>query len=322
MSDIQTRVVFMGTPEFAVPTLETLAQMPNVEIVSVYTSPDAVSGRGSRLLPSVIRTVADEMRLPVRTPSTLRDPDEIEHLVLLEPDLVVVVAYGFILPREVLDIPKKGSINIHASLLPQWRGAAPIQRALLEGDAVTGVSLMRMEEGLDTGDYCAQTMISLEGHRSFDEVQMTLARMGAHLLKENFDEIVTGTAQWTQQNEDQVTYASKIEKRDILLSPSLPARELHNRIRASNDRAPARMRVQGKDVRVLSAEKASRGVHDFASDMKLGSIRFKDDKVIIAGSDPAQEVLVILDVKPAGGREMPAFHWAHGMRFEGDVAWE
>jgi len=322
MSGGLTRVVFMGTPEFAVPTLEMLADLPHVDVVSVYTSPDAVSSRGKSLTPSAVNAVASQRGLSVRTPTTLRDPGEVAYLASLEPDLFVVAAYGFILPKEVLAIPRAGSVNIHASLLPKWRGAAPIQRAILAGDLETGVSLMRMEEGLDTGDYCAQVAIPLDDDRSFDDIQMALAHAGAYLLKEHLGDIIAGSAYWIAQDEQQVTYAEKIDKGQILLHPNLTADELHNRVCASNRRAPARMHVLGKDIHVLGADKVSAKLLSIANDMKQGTLRIAEGTVLLAGSNPSTEVLVLKSVKPAGKREMTALQWAHGIRVKEDVAWE
>ncbi|MCL2492118.1 MAG: methionyl-tRNA formyltransferase [Coriobacteriia bacterium] len=330
MSEAPIRVVFMGTPEFAIPALETLARMDHIQIIGVYTAPDAPSRRGTQLFPTPVKAVAEELGLTVRTPATLRDSAEIAHLAGLKPDLIVVVAYGQILPVEILEIPQLGCINIHASLLPRWRGAAPIQRALLEGDIESGVSIMRMEEGLDTGPCCAQEVISLRDEESFDEVQMALARSGARLLKRNLDDIVSGDVRWTEQREIDVTYAPKVDKADMTLSPTLTARQLFDRVRASSDSAPARLKVGDKDVRVLGAHLTSAHSHHHSTEhlphayshLAPGHLRFVENTVVIAGSDPDEEVLVLTDVKPAGSRELTAFQWALGMHLTGDTTWQ
>jgi methionyl-tRNA formyltransferase len=330
MDNAPLRVVFMGTPEFAIPALETLQSMDSVEVVAVYTAPDAASRRGTRIYQTPVRAVAEEFDIPVFTPDILRGESEEKSLASLAPDLIVVAAYGQILPAAILDIPRFGSINIHASLLPRWRGAAPIQRALLAGDQRTGVSLMRMEEGLDTGDYCAQASTPLPDTLSFDEIQMALARKGARLLAEHLEEIVAGTATWIPQDEDEVTYAHKIEKAAMILEPTLSARELFARIRASNQSAPARMRVGGKDVRILAAELVEADHHSSAddslralyADLAPGRLRFAEETVIVSGSDPKNAALILTSVIPAGKHEMTARQWAHGLRAHGDLAWE
>jgi methionyl-tRNA formyltransferase len=318
------RVVFMGTSRFAVSALEALAKRSDVEIVEVYTSPDSVSRRGNKRFPSPVKAAAEELGLSVRTPSTLRDEREIAVLSALEPDLIVVVSYGFILPRAALDIPHYGCINIHASLLPRWRGAAPIQRAILAGDSSTGVSLMRMEEGLDTGDYCAQKTIPLSDADCHAGMSERLARLGADILEDNIEDIITGKVKWVVQDETEATYADKIEKAEMLLSPRMTARELLSRIHASSDHAPARINVGGKDIRICSAEKISYMAPDApggTKKLKSGMLVIEKDDVFMSGSDPDSEVLVIKQVKPAGSREMPANQWARGMRIQGEVTW-
>ena len=173
------RVVFMGTPKLAADILVEIAQQH--EVVCVYTRPDAVRGRGAKLEPSPVKAAAERLGIPVRTATSLRDAEEQAHLAELAPDAICVAAYGCILPREVLEIPRYVWLNVHASLLPRWRGAAPIERAILAGDEQTGVCIMRMEEGLDTGPYCVRRATEVEG-KSAAELTDELANLGARAL--------------------------------------------------------------------------------------------------------------------------------------------
>jgi len=247
------RIVFMGTPDFAARILQILlTSSPFAEVVAVYSRPDAVSKRGNAAVPSAVSALALENDLPLFRPQTLRDTEVQQQLRDLRPDLIVVAAYGMILPREVLDIPPRGCVNVHASLLPRWRGAAPIERAILEGDARTGVCIMQMEEGLDTGPYCAYESTDI-GEKTAAELRNKLADMGGRLLVNALPALLGGSAQWTVQNEDEVTYAHKIEKDELKLSPELSVTDFMRRVRASSDSAPARLSVEDKGVTVLDA---------------------------------------------------------------------
>ena len=191
------RVVFMGTPKFAAAILEDLAQQH--EVVAVYTRPDAVRGRGKRLEPSAVKAAAERLGLSVRTPRTLRDEAVQRELAALAPDVVCVAAYGAILPKAVLDLPRHGCLNVHASLLPRWRGAAPIERAILAGDEETGVCVMRMEEGLDTGAYCVCRTTSVAGKSAADLTE-ELADLGSHALLTALVRVERGVDAWTEQD--------------------------------------------------------------------------------------------------------------------------
>ena len=192
------RIVFMGTPDFAASVLSELASQH--EVVAVYTRPDAVRGRGKQLVPSPVKVEACERGIPVFTPKTLRDADEQQALAALEPDVICVAAYGMLLPAEVLSIPEHGCLNVHASLLPRWRGAAPIERAILSGDEEVGVCIMRMEEGLDTGDYCVCRSLEV-GDKDVALLTDLLADLGAHALLTALTQLEAGCIRWTRQDE-------------------------------------------------------------------------------------------------------------------------
>ena len=210
------RVVFMGTPSFAVPSLKALAAA--FDVVLVVTRPDAVRSRGKKLEPSPVKMAALELGLPVLETSRMT-PEVQDELRAQQADVFCVAAFGCILPTEVLTMAPAGCVNVHASLLPRWRGAAPIQRSILAGDDTTGVSIMRIGEGVDTGDYCAQASCSVAG-KTADELTAELASLGGELLARTLPAIVDGTAVWQVQDEALVTHAAKIANCLLYTSPS------------------------------------------------------------------------------------------------------
>ncbi len=247
------RIVFAGTPEFAVPPLERLLQGP-WQVVAVYTQPDRPAGRGRQPRPSPVKARALAAGVPVRQPLTLRDPAEQAALAALQPDLMVVVAYGLILPQAVLDIPRLGCINIHASLLPRWRGAAPIQRALLSGDAETGVTLMQMEAGLDTGPMLAVARCPIGPRDNAGDLHDRLAQMGADLLVELLPRLEAGDVRPEPQPAEGVTYAEKLRKEEARLDWSRPALALDRQVRAFNPWPVAECRLGEQVLRIWDAE--------------------------------------------------------------------
>ena len=249
------RVVFMGTPSFAVPSLVKLAA--DHEVALVLTRPDAVRSRGKKLEPSPVKSRALELGLPVLEAKRIT-PDVLDVLRAADADVFCVAAYGCILPDEVLTMAPLGCVNVHASLLPRWRGAAPIQRSILAGDESTGVSIMRIGHGVDTGAYCAQASCSVAG-KTADELTGELAELGADLLVKVLPTLADGTCVWTEQDESLVTHAAKIEKAEMRLDPSDTAETNVRRVLASSDAAPARCLAAGKPVRILR-ELESRGV--------------------------------------------------------------
>jgi methionyl-tRNA formyltransferase len=297
-------IVFMGTPSFAVPALRALAADKDgrflVELV--LTRPDAASGRGKTLLPSPVRRCAEELGIPVLTPRGVASAELLARVATAAPDVIVVAAYGMILPRQLLTLPRHGCVNIHASLLPRWRGAAPIQRAILAGDERAGVCIMRMEERLDAGDVCSVAATSATG-KSARELTDELAELGANLLVDALPRVVDGTAVWQAQDETQVTYADKVEKYELALDPDATALTNTRRVLAATPQAPARCVICGRSVTVLSCCPAfERGV--------AGGVSFADRRLLLAAADGSFEVV---SLKPDGKKEMPAAAFAAGI---------
>jgi methionyl-tRNA formyltransferase len=228
-----TRLVFAGTPEFAQISLQALVESGRTP-VAVLTQPDRPAGRGKKMTASPVKQYAESQGIPVLQPTSLRDEAVITELRALRPDIFIVAAYGLILPQSVLDIPTHGCLNVHASALPRWRGAAPIQAAILAGDETTGISLMAMTAGLDCGPVYHIDEVSIGEAETAGELHDRLAELGGRSLIAYLDAIVAGDLTATPQDESQATYAPKIEKKDAALDWSLPAEELARRVRAYN----------------------------------------------------------------------------------------
>ncbi|WP_219323611.1 methionyl-tRNA formyltransferase [Methylovirgula sp. HY1] len=225
------RIIFMGTPEFSVPVLEEIVGLGH-EIVAVYTrAPKPAGRRGLEMQPSPVHAAAERLGLRVLTPKSLKNPEEAATFVGFEADVAVVVAYGLILPKAILDATRLGCLNLHASLLPRWRGAAPIQRAIMAGDAETGIMVMRMEEGLDTGAVALAEKTAIGPQTTAGELHDRLSRLGADLIGRALAALGRGTLVFTAQAEDGVTYAHKIDKAEARIDWSKPAAELHNLVR-------------------------------------------------------------------------------------------
>jgi methionyl-tRNA formyltransferase len=247
------RVIFMGTPEFAVPALIALVDAGH-EVLAVYSQPPRPGGRrGKELTPSPVQREAEARGIPVRYPVSLKDAEAQAEFAALGADIAVVAAYGLILPQAVLDAPRLGCLNIHASLLPRWRGAAPIQRAILAGDAETGVGIMQMERGLDTGPVLATAKTSVDG-KTAGELTAELAEIGANLMVEVLADLPTYAPQ--VQPEHGVTYASKIDKAEARLDFSQSAEAVERQVRAFAPVPGAFFELEGERYRVLAAEVA------------------------------------------------------------------
>ncbi|QVM91478.1 methionyl-tRNA formyltransferase [Pseudomonas entomophila] len=246
------RIVFAGTPEFAAEHLKALLDSP-YEIVAVYTQPDRPAGRGQKLMPSAVKALAVAHDIPVYQPQTLRNAEAQAELAALKPDLMVVVAYGLILPQVVLDIPRLGCINSHASLLPRWRGAAPIQRAVEAGDAESGVTVMRMEAGLDTGPMLLKVITPISAEDTGGTLHDRLAAMGPGAVVQAIVGLADGSLQGEVQDDALATYAHKLNKDEARIDWSRPAVELERLIRAFNPWPVCHSTLDGESVKVLAA---------------------------------------------------------------------
>ena len=302
------RVVFMGTPEFAVPILDALTRLH--EVAAVYTRADSVSRRGSRLVASPVKQRALQLGLDVRQPESLKGEGESHALSALRPDVLAVAAYGLILPPTVLDIAPYGAVNVHASLLPRWRGAAPVQRAILAGDTVTGVSIMRMEEGLDTGPYALQVPVEIADHDAPALTSM-LADAGAAALVRVLDMMASGGVVWVEQSEADATYAAKITKDDVRPDPALPADEIVRRVRASGPTAPARIAIGPRTLTLVACEPSPVARPN-------GSVSCSSEGLLLGAADGA--VLATI-VRPDGKRDMPGDACARGMNLDESSRW-
>ena len=246
------RIVFAGTPEFAAEHLKALLDSP-YEIVAVYTQPDRPAGRGQKLMPSPVKQLALEHHIPVMQPPTLRAPEAQAELAALKPDLLVVVAYGLILPQVVLDIPRLGCINSHASLLPRWRGAAPIQRAIEAGDSESDVTVMRMEAGLDTGPMLLKSVTPISADDTGGSLHDRLAKLGPPAVIEAIAGLAAGTLQGEVQDDSLATYAHKLNKDEARIDWNRPAIELERVIRAFNPWPICHSTLNGEALKVLAA---------------------------------------------------------------------
>ena len=253
MNASDLRIVFAGTPEFAAAHLQALLDS-GLTIAAVYTQPDRPAGRGQKLAMSAVKQRALEYGLPILQPTTLRDSDAQKQLAELKPDLLVVVAYGLILPQAVLDIPRLGCINSHASLLPRWRGAAPIQRAIEAGDGESGVTVMRMEAGLDTGPMLLKMATPLTGDETGGTLHDRLARIGSEAVVTSIRAIAADDLPGEVQDDSLATYAHKLDKREARIDWNRPAAELDCMIRAFNPWPVAHARWQGQPLKILAAQ--------------------------------------------------------------------
>jgi methionyl-tRNA formyltransferase len=241
------RIVFMGSPSFAVPSLDALVEAGH-EVVAAYCQPARPAGRGKAQRKVAVHARAEELGIEVLTPTTLRNGDEQERFRALKADLAVVAAYGLILPKPILEAPSEGCVNVHASLLPRWRGAAPIQRAILAGDDVTGVTIMQMDEGLDTGPILLTERLDIR-HKNAGQVTEELAKLGARAIVQWLDHPTAPSA----QPESGITYAMKIDKAEARIDWSTTAEQIERQVRAFNPVPGAWFEVNGERIKLLSA---------------------------------------------------------------------
>jgi methionyl-tRNA formyltransferase len=285
------RIVFAGTPEFSVPALQALHAAGH-ELVAIYTQPDRPAGRGRALAASAVKQRAQELGLTVEQPATLKLPDAQARLAAYAPDLMVVVAYGLLLPQAVLDIPRLGCLNIHASLLPRWRGAAPIQRAILAGDERTGVSIMQMEAGLDTGPELLRRELVIGPRETGGQLHDRLAPLGAEAIVAAIEGVAAGTLHAMPQPAQGVTYAAKIQKDEARVDWSRSAVAIDRQVRAFNPWPVAETRLGDEQVRLWQ-------VQPLASDAGIGAappgtvVRVAEGQVVVQTGDGLLELQVL-----------------------------
>lgn len=307
------KILFMGTPDFAIPSLRELIETGE-EIVGVVTQPDKPRGRGYELQPTPVKAFALSRGLEVYQPETLRGEDFLSLLETLSPELIAVVAYGKILPESVLNFPKHGCINVHGSLLPEYRGAAPMQRAIIDGKSETGITIMYMAKGLDTGDMLRVEKCAIEENDNFEDIHDRLSEMGAKTLVKTVLDIKAGKVERVAQDDALATYAAKIEKSDCAIDFSLGAKETHDRIRGLSPiplaftRTPDGKLLKLIETRVFDAEK------------KLGEV----GEVISVGDDIcvacAKGAISILRLIPEGKGRMSAADFVRGRKIKvGDI---
>ncbi len=297
------KIVFMGSPDFALPSLKTLVE--NFEVVGVITKIDQRSGRGQTTSSPPVKKMAFSLGLNILQPRSLKSSSFFEKLQLLNPDLIVVAAYGKILPKSILDLPKFGCINVHASLLPRWRGAAPINAVILHGDDKSGITIMKMSEGLDTGGILTQNSITLDSTETAGSLFSKLSEMGAKLLVETIPGYIDGKIKPKIQNDDLSTYAPMLKKEDGLIDPYNSAELISRKVRAFHPWPGTFMMFNDKTLKIHSVSIESGQSH------KTGTRLIKSKKPIIQTSDG---FLILEKVQMAGKKAMSGEEFLRGSR--------
>jgi len=299
------KIIFAGTPEFAATSLQALIDQGKHQVIAVYSQPDRPAGRGQKLLPSPVKKVALEHQIPVYQPLSLKTPEAQEELKALGADLMVVAAYGLILPKAVLDTPRLGCINVHASLLPRWRGAAPIQRAIAAGDQETGITIMQMDVGLDTGAMLHKLRTEIQPDDTGGSLHDRLAELGAQALLESLENLTERQARAEPQDDSLATYAHKLDKDEARIDWRRPASEVARLVRAFNPWPVAFTEDQGERIRIWSAEVVSG-----SADQPAGTIlaRERDGVVVACG----QDALKITQLQLPGARAMSVADFING----------
>ncbi|MDD2760735.1 MAG: methionyl-tRNA formyltransferase [Methylomonas sp.] len=304
------KIVFAGTPEFAVPTLQALLDSP-FEVCAVYTQPDRPAGRGRKLTPSPVKQLAQTRQIPVYQPEHFKSPESLTELRRLNADLLVVIAYGLILPQAVIDTPRLGCINVHGSLLPRWRGAAPIHRALMAGDTKTGITIMKVVKKLDAGDMLLKTECPITDTDTSSSLHDKLAKMGAEALIEVVEQYQRGTVRAEPQDEALVTYAHKLDKQESVLDWKAPAAELDRKIRGLNAWPVAQTTFGGEILRVWNSALAHRPIS-----AEPGTIDSTEHELDVATGDGTVRLLEVQlpGGKRVAGKDFLNAHAAHGVK--------
>ncbi|MFK5950343.1 MAG: methionyl-tRNA formyltransferase [Methylococcales bacterium] len=302
------KIIFSGTPDFAVPALQMLIDSKH-QVCAVYTQPDRPAGRGRKLTPSPVKKLALAVNIPVLQPETLKAEEDIKQLESFDADLMIVVAYGLMLPQAVLDAPKYGCINIHGSLLPRWRGAAPIHRAVMAGDKKTGVTIMQVIKKLDAGDMLHKEQCAIEPTQTSSDLHDKLAELGAIGLAKVLDQIEHGAVVAEKQDETLMTYAAKLEKSEAVLDWNLSAVELDRKIRGLNSWPVAQTLFDGKVMRIWRAV-----INENVSNLSAGKVTKQGKRMVVGTGDGS---LDLLEVQLPGGKRMEIHAFLNSHDVEG-----
>jgi methionyl-tRNA formyltransferase len=298
------RVVFLGTPEFAVASLRALASAH--ELVTVFTQPDRPKGRGNRLAESPVKLATRDLAIPIHQPERIGHPESVELLRSLAADLIVVVGYGQLIPQKIIDLPRYGILNVHASLLPKYRGAAPIQWAIARGETETGVTIMQIDAGLDTGDVLLKAKLAIGPDETAPQLSARLAPLGAELLLETTHRIASGTARAEKQNNAEATLAPILKKEDGLVNWSRTAPEIYNRLRGFHPWPGAYTSFRGQQLSILNARPASEG--------SLPAAVLRAEKRRLLAGCGAHTALQLLEIQLAGKKRMTAEAFLNGYK--------
>ena len=299
------RVVFLGTPEFAVPSLNALAAAGH-DVIAVFTQPDRPKGRGNQIAESPVKLAAAALGIPVHQPERIRRPQPVEQLRDLGAELMVVVGYGQIIPQVIIDLPRHGILNVHASLLPKYRGAAPIQWAIANGGTETGVTIMQIDAGLDTGDMLLKATSAIEPHETAPELGARLAPLGAQALLTTIEQLEGGTVLREKQNDTHATLAPILKKEDGRIDWSRPAGDIYNRLRGFTPWPGAYTSFRGQPLLVIKAKPA------FLPGIPPGVLYLANRKPLVGcGSDTALE---LIELQPAAKKRMSAEAFLNGYK--------
>lgn len=299
----------MGTPEFAVPSLKILIQN-NYEICGVFTKPDKPQGRKQEIVPTPIKLCAQENLIPVFQPEKLKTQETFDLVQKLNPDLIIVVAYGKILPKNIIDFPKYGCINVHGSLLPKYRGAAPIQWSIINGDQVTGISTMFMDEGLDTGDILLQSKVSINSEENSEELKQKMSVIGADLLIKTIKELENNNLKRIKQDDSQATLSPPLDKITGDINWNRPSNEIHNLVRGSNPWPIAHTTLKGKLFKIYKTKISTK------YSVSPGKIISTNPFIVGCGGNTSIE---LLEVQIEGKKRMPAVEFARGYRLSDQI---
>ncbi len=275
-TDQKIRIIFMGTPNFALPALQAIVDDQDFEIVAVYSKEPQIAGRGHKIQNSPIHNLALKNNLKIITPKTLKTAEIQKEFADFKADIAVVVAYGLLLPKEILQAPKFGCINIHPSLLPKWRGAAPIQRAIMAGDLESGVDIIQMDKGLDSGDILAEEKLALNDEITYQELAEKLSHLGADLLVKTIKNLTQNRCNPIKQNHDQAIYAPKLTKEEFAIDWNFSAKEINNKIRSLSGCGSAYFQLNGEKIKIHQAKIINEQTHNY----QIGKII--DNKLTIA----------------------------------------